>query len=660
MPKNKMSDIVIELFFEELPASEQKRLKNYFAKNWLAEKENKRKILIGPRRIALLGYDLTKADLEKTEWKKGPRTTTHQDILAKFLSAHHLKKPDLKIDGDFYFYKKHIDIKNWLTMILEDKNLFSKTMIWQAISENKKINQWRAIRPLRQIIVQIDDKPMAGNILWAGQNMVLSQKFIGHRALGGDPFSLSSAKNYASAMKKHFIEFTKNIEGISVPDDINKILSDKLDEKNLYCKQKDMSFMYDEVLPLVEYPFYMFGTIDEKFMALPAEVITSTIKHHQKFIPLYDKKTHQLSPEFLIIANNGGSDNKTTKILAGYQRVLRARLADIDYFLKEDLKHNLYGFREQLKKRLFFKNLGNLYDKTERIKKIATDYQKIFSLGNDDDVITASELCKADLASQLVNELPELQGIIGGYYAKQQGWSYPIATAIKEQYLPHPLEKLSALINFADRLDNLIEFFRIEKMPTGSSDPFALRRSAFYIMNILIEHKIDITLKQLSLSQPLTNFLQERLLSYLETTENLNHLVLSIIKKQSLSKPPYQLNLLAISIKKIDLSPIIEITKRSINIVEKNHHTIDKNLLQEPAEKKIYESLEQLDKKLQCDLKNDNMIGAVQSIANIQNPLNEFFDKILINHKDEAIKTNRHALIHQFLILTRQVGDFSL
>ncbi len=656
-----MTDIVIELMFEELPAKEQRRLQGYCEKNWLADSNGQKKILVGPRRVAMLGLGLAMADLQKTELKKGPRTNAPKEVIGKFLAANGLTEKDLKIDGDYYFYQKTSDVKDWLVATLSDKNLFSKTMVWQAATENGakgQAGQWRAIRPLRQIIIQVDDQPMTGDVSWAGKTMALSQQFIGHRFLSDAPFTLNHAKNYEEEMEKRSVKFSQSGRAIGGAD--SEITFACVEEKNL--KILDQAFLYDEVLPLVEYPFPMLGKIDDEFMGLPQEIIISTIKNHQKFIPLYDKTPTQFSPYFLIIANNGGDEQKEKGILAGYQRVLRARLADAKYFLQEDSKHDLHYFRDKLKNRLFFQGLGTLYDKTERIKSIALKYKNYFGVDNDDEIKMASELCKADLTTQVVNEMPELQGIMGGYYAKQMGLSDNVATAIAEQYQPVPSEGgLPALLGFADRLDTLIEFFKIGKMPTGSSDPFALRRAAINIINSLVIYQTPMSIADLALSAPLSNFLKERLLYYLSTyPPELNGLLLSIIEKQSLSKSPRQLGELGYAMKKINLSTITALTKRAINIVNKDYTAIDEKNLLEDAEKIFFTALQKLDGDLKTALQADDMLSALHRIAAIAPQLNGFFDKVMVNDKDEAKKQNRHALLNRFLSLTGQVADFSL
>ncbi len=675
-----MTDIVIELMFEELPAKEQRRLQGYCEKNWLADSNGQKKILVGPRRVAMLGLGIAPTDLQKTELKKGPRTNAPKEVIGKFLTANGLTEKDLKIDGDYYFYQKTSDVKDWLVATLSDKNLFSKTMVWQAAMENGakgQAGQWRAIRPLRQIIIQVDDKPMTGDVAWAGKTMGLSQQFIGHRFLGGAPFTLNHAKNYEAEMDGRYVKFSQSGRAIGGAD--SEMIFPCVEEKNL--KILDQAFLYDEVLPLVEYPFPMLGKIDDEFMGLPQEIIISTIKNHQKFIPLYDKITIQFSPYFLIIANNGddkqkekgddkqkekgGDEQKEKEILAGYQRVLRARLADAKYFLQEDSKHGLHYFRDKLKNRLFFQGLGTLYDKTERVKTIALKYKKYFGVDNDDEIKMASELCKADLTTHVVNEMPELQGIMGGHYAKQMDLADNIATAIAEQYQPVPNEGLPALLAFADRLDTLIEFFKIGKMPTGSSDPFALRRAAFSIINILNNHKVNINFMNVDISNPLKEFLQERFLYHLDVNAGISPFIVSIIKKQSNNKPTWQLVELAINMQDTAsqggfFATIIPLTKRAINIVNKDYTAIDEKILLEDAEQHFFAALQKLDGDLKTSLQADDMLSALRHIAAIEPQLNDFFDKVMVNDKDEAKKQNRHALLNRFLSLTGQVADFSL
>ena len=703
-----MADIVIELLFEELPGGEQIHLRNFFGEHWcvqqpLAKADSKADskgdyaVYIGARRVALLASGVAAEVAARTERVKGPSININEQGLEKFLTANGLVKADVVVADGYYFYQRQfaarsagLQASDWLASILADKNLFSQTMVWQEPLDNpaKKAGegkgQWRAIRPLRQIIIQVDNQPMQGEVCWQGRAMPLADKFVGHRFLGGAPFALTHAAHYLKEMAEHRVMFFFGQEGMK---DIAAV--DKRMEKILplaAMKQKKVGFrgvdnnMLQAALFLVEYPFPLLGKIDEQFMTLPPDVIISTLAHHQKFICLYEEGTDKLSAYFAIIANNGNNSSdlkgikKEEQILAGYQRVLRARLSDAQFFYNEDKKHDLYFFRDKLKKRLFFADLGSIYDKTERIKSIALDYKNYFTTSDgaplkDDDIKIAAALSKADLTTAMVSELPELQGTMGYYYAHAQGLALNIAAALREHYLPRgltdslPPAGLSSLIAFADKLDTLKEFFRINRVPKGSGDPFALRRAALGIIRIFIEQRINIALVDLALADNLAQFMEERFLVYCR--DRFNPLLCSIIKKQVRQKPFHQLYGLGESMSRLDLTLLLQCYKRALNITRDQEKNItasmpDEQLLVEPAEKIFYSTLMQLGPLLESTIRAGDWLAAVQHLAAVQQPLNNFFDGVLINADDINLRANRRALVGWFLSLTQLVADFSL
>lgn len=717
-----MTDILVELMYEELPSNAQSKLRQFFLQHWLPEipietstananpqpsKNNAKykKILIGPRRVALLGFNLSTNDYEKIEIKKGPKTSANQQVIRGFIQKYQLQEKDL-IEVDGYFqYQKTLTIIDWLSQILQHKDLYNQTMIWQApinyyLNDNRlkdrsiqptrklieekisgQTGQWRAIRPLRQIMIAIDNKTMTGTIHAFGSDLVLSQTLSGHRFLGKNNFVLNQVSDYENLMANNAVLFNflnpKELEqGILKPYGVTIL-------------PKDADFYYQQVLPLVESAFYLIGEIEDNFMTLPPEIIASTMKTHQKFIPLYHKNNlAKLSSKFLIIANNGGQEEKQKQIKLGYQRVLNARLSDAKFFYQEDKKHNLYYFREKLKNRLFFQDLGNMFDKTERIKTIALTYQKFFHAKLTDQGIanikTAAELCKSDLACQVVQELPELQGIMGGIYATNMGYDAEIAFALKYHYDKNEYlsQSMAKLIVFADRLDTLIQFQQIGKMPKGSGDPFALRRAGLEIIDCLLDKKsypVNLTIDVLTLDETVKEFLYERLRHRL--LSDFSFALVALLMPSAKTLPLWEIHLRLKEIAKLDLTDIYAAHKRAVNIYDANF--IAKQC-QQPAmwdftktfkqflkpndftdsDNNFYQSLNDLEDKITTALAVAKTDGrhfqhAVKSLISYKQAINQFFTHTLVNDKNLSLRLNRQLLVGKFLKICLLIGDFN-
>ncbi len=423
--------------------------------------------------------------------------------------------------------------------------------------------------------------------------------------------------------------------------------------------------LLEEIVAITEYPTALIGKFDKEFLELPEEVIVTSMKEHQRYFAVY--KNGELSNNFIVVSNSKTDD--FSAIIAGNEKVLRPRLSDAMFFYKNDISNGLNN--EGLKNLVFVEGLGSMYQKCEREAKIASYLANKFDETNKELLQKAVMLSKADLMSEMVYEFTELQGLMGYYYAKIANEDDLVCMALKEQYLPDgedsnlPSSKFSAIVALSYKLDNLMGLFSVGKIPTGSKDPFGLRRAAAGIVKIAMEHKLAINLdeiitdlsssyKGLDKSQ-LLDFFNERLFKIFEVNPSVLKAVLGSGEK----------NVYEISLKLCALNPIVqsddfkEISttfKRVANIIK--DMDIDKtlevkdSLLEDNEEKELYEAYKAVSSKQFDDyeIQLDELFG-------LKTQLDNFFDNVFVNHEDEAIKTNRKNLIALVYQAFKNIAD---
>ncbi len=491
-----MADFLLELFSEEIPARMQvdaiSHLQNSLQKGLNV---SARQAFSTPRRLALIVKNLPAIQPDITTELKGPKLDAPEAALNGFLKKNNLTIEQLEKRDGVYFASIHQKGKptaEVLKNIVEEtlaKFPWPKSMRWGAGS-----TAW--VRPLHNILCIFDGKIVP--VEFAG--IKAGNVTFGHRFLAPAAITINSPDEYETALEKAFViadrekrksEVFKQAEAVSAL-------------KNLTIKKDDV--LLEEVVGLVEYPQVLVGKIDDKFMDLPPEVLTMVMRSHQKYFALQNADG-ALSANFLITSNMKTEDGGKA-IIAGNERVLRARFADARFFWDTDRKKPLSEWAEGLKTVTYHAKLGTVAEKVERIKALALLIAKDLRLTNCDLVARAATLCKADLVTGMVGEFAELQGIMGRYYATGQNEAQEVADAIRDHYKPAgagdsvPTAPVSVCIALADKLDTLISMFTIGEKPTGSKDPFALRRAALGIIRILLENGIRLNLKPIFACQP--------------------------------------------------------------------------------------------------------------------------------------------------------------
>ena len=533
--------------------------------------------------------------------------------------------------------KKSSELLNDMVNEFISKLTFGKSMRWGSRTDS-------FIRPIRGLSIVLGDDLVEAELYGVKSTMTSSA----HRMVSYEPFDFSFAGDYFCKLDKNGV--------ILYPNERRKII---LDQMNDLQKNNDITIeidedLLDEIVAITEYPTALLGSFDEEFLELPKEVIIGSMKEHQRYFAVY--KDGEITNKFIVVSNSYTTD--FTHIIAGNEKVLRPRLADGMFFWKNDIKNGLNN--EGLKKVSFVDGLGSLYNKCERESKIALLVAEQINMDKEliEDAVMIS---KADLLTDMVYEFTDLQGTMGYYYAKQEGMDEKICTALKEQYLPNgedselPSTTFSCVVALSNKLDTLMGLFSVGMIPTGSRDPFALRRAAQGMFKICYEHKLHLDInniiddsineyKNLNKDQ-LVEFLNERIYKlYSKVNPSIIKSVLSSTSRNDIFNICLKVEALDNIVNSSDFKSISTTFKRVANIVkdltEDDNLIVDESLFEDENETILYNKFKEItDKKY---LTFDEELDALFSL---KTELDSFFDNVFVNHEDEKIKTNRKNLI---------------
>ena len=684
-----MAEFFLELFSEEIPAGLQKNLRvkllEEFQKFFLEKsiKSKKSFSLSTPNRLIIVFEGLDKEIKISSEEIKGPKVSAPEQALEGFIRSNNIEKKDLfknKTEkGEFYFYKtKSKSLKTndllieFIPKLLESYQ-WKKSMKWGEFDLN-----WG--RPLKSILSVFDNK-------------VINFKF--HHLHSSN--STFVDKDFEEK-KKNFINFKSyekyfKKQGILVDQDkrmelINREFSKILSTRKLVIK--DNLRLFDEVVNLVDNPNILLCNFDKRFLSIPNEILTLTMQSHQKYFPTFDNKG-KITNEFLIVANK--KDQKGL-IKIGNERVVEARLADAEFFWNKDKTQNLVKKVSELKLMNFFKGLGSYFDKVQRMRNLGGMISDELLISKEKVELSAS-ICKTDLTSDLVGEFPELQGILGGYFAAHQGFDKDISLAISEQYLPIGLNSLvpkksfSVALSITDKIDTLVGFFGINEKPSSSKDPFALRRMALGIIRTIIENKKDLKVNDLlnyssslyqnqghkfinkDIQKELYNFLKDRFKYYLKekqirldiieasvSTFSLNKLFSSFEKAKSLNKIiNNQVGIdISLSYKRASNILLSEMKNKKVEIT----NTTDPGIFKTEFEKNLYKKISEI-KKYYSNINNDeNYEQSLLILAGAKKEVFEFFDNVQVNEDNETLRKNRLELINMLCKTFQNFINFQL
>ena len=684
-----MPDLFLELFSEEIPSNLQKNARNNLLQNFKDFFEQEKiihksegKVFSTPNRLIIL-FDRIDTEIHrKSEYIRGPNINAPEKALDGFIKSNKIEKKNIfekqTEKGKFYFFKK--PAKKIQTIDLLNKNIpdLLRKIYW------KKSMKWGDFdlywgRPLKSILA------IFGNIklnfkfhhLHSSNSTFLDKEFEEKTKV------FSSYKLYESYFKKSGIIIDHNKRKKFIEKKLSKISKNK----NLEIKINDK--LLDEVTNIVESPKILNCKFDQKFLKIPKEILIITMQHHQKYFPTFDKKNN-LTNNFLVVAN--------TKDLKGFiklgnERVVEARLNDAQFFWQKNKSKSLVKQVSELKKINYFKGLGTYFDKIQRMRKLSSLISDELLISKE-KIEIASSICKVDLLSDLVGEFPELQGVMGGYFATAQGFDKDICLAISEHYLPTSLENripkksYSIALSLTDKLDTLVGFFGIELKPSSSKDPYALRRSAIGLIRLLLENKKEFKIRDLinystllyheqkfefdtkAIQKDLIEFLNDRLKNYMKEKGIRQDIIEAAISSYNIDQILKIYNKAVVLNKFISKEigkDIISSYKRASNIlsnelkdksIELNNST-EPDLFKNKYEKNLYTKINEIRKYFTNVNKDENYENSLKILASTKKEIFEFFDNVIVNDENEFIKKNRLELLQMLCKAFDNYIDFS-
>ena len=631
-----------------------------------------------PRRLALIVKGLADTSAEISERHKGPSASIAYDADGNatkaaigFARGKGLDVADLVVeDGYIYAETKTAGVPakdivtDMLPQLITGLN-FPKSMHWGNLDA-------KFVRPVRWLVALLDEEVIPVEFATVKSGNVTR----GHRFLGADEITIKNAASYVDTLKENFVMVDQDARR----ELISKQLHDIAASKNASIVWDDD--LLEEINYLVEWPTALCGGFEESYLALPDAAIITPMKDHQRYFPLVDQNG-KLLPMFLTVRN--GSDHSIEVVQAGNERVLRARLDDAKFFFNEDRKKPLIDRQDGLTKIVFQEGLGNLADKTERLLKLGRVFGEECGLHEDAAVVLerATELAKTDLTTGMVTEFTELQGVMGKEYALLDGESPEVAEAIFEQYLPRfagdvlPQTEAGKVLSIIDKVDNIVATFSRGLIPTGSQDPYALRRQTIGILNILLGSEWNISLRPIfKASMELLNVAadkQEELLNQVEEFFTLrlknifldrevpHHVIDLLLSNNELSVADAEGLVNALLANRIDENvELVQAYTRMYNLVKDVEYTgVNCDLLKEDAEKALFEAASKASEASLAAWEANDYTAVVAVPATLVPAINKFFEDVMVMDKDEAIKANRLQLVRLAYSVMAIIGDIS-
>ncbi len=687
-----MSDFILELLSEEIPSRMQKQASEYLQREFKQKTEDaglasgQIQSFYSMRRLTIIVTNMKSETTEMVIEKLGPRINSPDNAINGFLRSNNIKSiDDCNIlddkKGKRYQYIETVPAKEAMEIlppIIEEIILnfsWPKSMQWGNGS-----TRW--VRPLRNIMAIIFENKSTNKLKINAEGLLATDYTFGHRFLKNKKIYIKSPSDYFEALKNHLV--------IADQDERRKLILEqisKIETKYNISVIKDEKLL-EEVSGLVEWPVALYAEFDKKFLDLPDEVLQTSMRSHQKYFSVAEKKTKKLTNKFILISNIQTSD-KGSSVISGNQRVLSARLYDAKYFWDRDLAKPLIDNLGLLKSVTYHQKLGSLGAKVERIEYIALELNKTLDL-NLKTISIAVKLIKNDLLSEMVGEFPDLQGIMGSYYAVQQGYDEDICNAIKNHYMPItardevPKSALSFTLSVADKIDTLIGFWSIGETPTGSKDPYALRRAGNGLIRNIIENELDFDLSNLierilqkseylkkqkngSVRDELVNFMNERFRSYILDHEY-DLRIYNAIRDDGHFVNYYmtlsRIRILSQFMKTNNGISLLKALKRINNILDPSlqkstFDEVDRNIFTSDVENNLYTGVEKLRKKKPGSNDITEIKKYLSDISILTSLINDFFEKIIVNDENKNIRSNRVSLLNSVIDLTSNIFDIS-
>ncbi|MDV7339196.1 glycine--tRNA ligase subunit beta [Terasakiella sp. A23] len=690
-----MAELLLEILSEEIPARMQVRAADDL-KRLVTDGLKKAGLgfsivrsYVTPRRLALVIDGLPEKQPDVREERKGPKVGAPDKAIQGFLGSTGLTLEQCEIQegkkGSFYVAVIEKQGQDTIAVLPEILTTALNALPWPK-SMKWGANSLKWVRPLQNILCIMDGAVVPfdfGPITSCGYTR-------GHRFLAPKDFSVDDFASYENLLREHKVILDQEERKDAIREAAEQVAKDE----GYYLKADEG--LLNEVTGLVEWPVVHAGQIDDEFMAVPQECLITSMRSHQKYFSCLNADG-SLAPRFIVVANKTAPDGGKA-IVAGNERVLRARLSDAKFFWDQDLKKNLEDLLPQLDDMLFHAKLGSMGQKVQRMEKLAGELSGMIEGADLGTACRAAHLAKADLVSEMVYEFPELQGIMGEYYAKNKGENDAVAKAIADHYAPQgpgddcPSAPNSVAVSLADKIDTLVGFWSIDEKPTGSKDPFALRRAALGVIRLVLENKLRLNLLEV-FSQAhtafstvnglnsvpantseneaqLLHFFADRLKVYLKDKGVAHDLITAIFAKgdeDDLVRLMARVDALKAFLDSDDGANLVAAYRRATNIVRieekkddvKYNDAVEASLLEQSEEKQLFEKLEPVMGTLDAALKEEKFTEAMAALASLRGPVDAFFDKVTVNCDDANVRANRLRLLSQIGRALDGLADFS-
>ncbi|MGB2782428.1 MAG: glycine--tRNA ligase subunit beta [Atribacterota bacterium] len=690
-----MNSVILEIGTEEIPAQYMentlKDLSRLVQKHLEDARINYKEIKVygTPRRLILFIFHINEKQEDIFQKIKGPahsiaynKDSLPQKPALMFAQSQEVNVEDLIVEdtekGQYVFALKSkigqptVDILSQIFPKIIKSMQFPKSMRW----EEKSL---RFIRPIRWILALYGKEIIRFNLDGLNSENIT----YGHRLLAPKKIKISSTQEYFKKIEKNYVIIDPQIRENIIRTDIKRII------KEIHGEEIINEKLLKELVYLVEYPNAILGEYDKKYLKLPKDVLTVVMEKHQKYFPVFKNKD-ELLPLFIVVINN--SKEYASKIKEGNENVLKARLEDAKFFYQEDQKTPLEKKVDKLKNVIFQENLGSLFDKTKRLELLCGYIADVLQIEQKEkkDLLRSANLCKADLVTEMVKEFPELQGIMGKEYAVLSNERKEVAEAIFGHYLPRfsedilPRTKNGMTLAISDKVDNIVGCFLSGLTPTGSQDPYGLRRQTRGKIAIILKHNLKISLKdiiQKSLSlytistsselkideneivSQILNFIKQRVKNiFLEDgiSYDVIDAVLAADNNGDIVDIKHRIEAIEEFYNQPIFGKIITSSSRVSNLSKNSEKAeIDKLLLREKAELNLYHNYEDIYPRIKKFICNKEYKKALKLLGDLCEPVDEFFDQVLVMDKDKDIRKNRVALIKKIGILFNQVADLS-
>ena len=669
-----MSEFFLELFSEEIPSRLQINARNELTQIFKKFFDDNEIIVKGkintystPNRLIVHINKISKDVIKKAEEIRGPNINAPEKALEGFLKSNKISKEKVfkksTEKGIFYFYNKPSQkIKTYDLLKENIASLLLKISWKKSMKWGNHDLYWG--RPLKSILALFDKKIIEFKL----NHLHSSNKTFTDKDLEDEVKSFDDFKTYIKFFKQKGVTIDQDKRKEFIIKEINKATNQKKIHINVNEK------LIDEIINIVEKPKILVCEFNKKFLEIPQEILIITMQHHQKYFPTFDSK-NKITNNFIVVAD---CKDKKGLVKLGNQNVVDARLADAEFFWNRNKSQNLVKQVSRLKQINYFKGLGSYFDKIQRVRKLSGIISDELLISKE-KIEIASSICKVDLMSDLVGEFPELQGVMGGYFAREQGFDEEISLAVSEHYLPSgidskvPKKPYSIALSLSDKIDSLVGFFGINLKPTSSKDPYALRRMAISLLRLIIENQKKIKLRDLInysinlykeqnysfdsklINDELGDFILDRLKNYLKEKNIRSDIIECSTNSYGID------DLLKIFNKSLNLNKnikkdfgldVIAIYKRSANILNSESKSkleivgsADPGLFKNDYEKNLYKKIHAIRKYFSSIGRDEDYDESLKTLSSAKIEVNEFFDNVIVNDQEELIKKNRLELL---------------